>query len=145
MLVRGAKAIIVDDDGFVLVVRRSDSHPHVPLTPDLPGGKIEEGETFVEGLIREIKEETAIEVLPSAISFVGSTGAKDYYGKDLSLELYEVKLDHRPEVSLSFEHDSYQWVAVKDLQIAHKLFEPLVEAYKVQRTSVSSELDSLAL
>jgi 8-oxo-dGTP diphosphatase len=49
--------IVVRDDGRVLVVRRRDNHHWEP-----PGGVLELGETFEQGVRREVLEETGIEV-----------------------------------------------------------------------------------
>jgi len=130
MLVRGAKALIVDDQGCVLVIRRSKTQPHVPHASDLPGGIIEDNETVLEGLTREIEEEISITLPESALSFVASTEVNNYYGRDAHIELYEATLNSRPEIALSFEHDKYEWVPIKQLHVAHELFGPLVEQYK---------------
>ena len=39
---------------------------------EFPGGGIEEGESFEEGLIREVKEETGLKVIPKSIREFGS-------------------------------------------------------------------------
>lgn len=53
----GAFAIIRDADGRVLISRRSDSGWF-----NLPGGGVEPYESAVEGVIREVREETGLEV-----------------------------------------------------------------------------------
>jgi 8-oxo-dGTP diphosphatase len=53
----GAFAIIFDDAGKVLVSRRSDSGWF-----NLPGGGVEPDESVPEGLVREVREETGLEV-----------------------------------------------------------------------------------
>lgn len=42
----------------------------------LPGGKREPGETDEETLIREIKEELSVDILPESISYVGTFEAQ---------------------------------------------------------------------
>ncbi|WP_215225469.1 (deoxy)nucleoside triphosphate pyrophosphohydrolase [Echinicola shivajiensis] len=54
-------AIIVQD-GLVLAVQRSKKMK-MPLKWEFPGGKLEEGESEQECLIREIKEELHLEIL----------------------------------------------------------------------------------
>jgi len=56
-------AVIEDDEGKVLLVK------HVPERGGFwqgkwicPGGKLELGETIIEGILREVKEETDLEV-----------------------------------------------------------------------------------
>jgi 8-oxo-dGTP diphosphatase len=53
-------ALIVGDDGSLLLVqnrRRNGSHDWTP-----PGGVIDEGETLIDGLTREVEEETGLRV-----------------------------------------------------------------------------------
>lgn len=64
----GLKAIITDNDGKILLLKRSkpyvsDIQKGFPekLRWDLPGGRLEPSESIVEGLRREIKEETNLD------------------------------------------------------------------------------------
>ena len=52
-------ALIVSDDGLLLVRnrRRNGSHDWTP-----PGGVIDDGESLIEGLTREVEEETGLRV-----------------------------------------------------------------------------------
>jgi ADP-ribose pyrophosphatase YjhB (NUDIX family) len=56
---------VVIDDGKVLLVRRGQE----PLKGEwsLPGGALELGETLREGMVREVLEETGLNVVPVAI------------------------------------------------------------------------------
>src|SRR5712692_7362437 len=56
-LVVGSSAVVVDDEGRILLQRRSDSGNWA-----LPGGTMDIGETFAESAIREVKEETGFDV-----------------------------------------------------------------------------------
>lgn len=59
-IVTSVVAVIVDDDGRVLLTRRS-----IPPFQDLwvmPGGKIDLGEPILEALKREVHEEVGLEV-----------------------------------------------------------------------------------
>lgn len=51
-------------DGHVLVVRRA----RPPLLYTLPGGVVEIGETLVEAIRREVREETGLEIDPVALA-----------------------------------------------------------------------------
>ncbi len=53
----GAFAIITDDAGRILLSRRTDSGWF-----NLPGGGVDPDETVAEGLIREVREETGLEI-----------------------------------------------------------------------------------
>jgi ADP-ribose pyrophosphatase YjhB (NUDIX family) len=49
----------IDDDSRILVLNQDTDGPR---TWSLPGGKVEEGETLAEALVREMREETGAEV-----------------------------------------------------------------------------------
>lgn len=53
-------------DGRVLIVRRARPPAHGVYT--LPGGGVELGETLEEAVVREVREETALEVEPVALA-----------------------------------------------------------------------------
>ena len=55
----GLGIIIVNDDGRVLIGKRKGSHAQFH---SIPGGWYELGETFEEGAVREVKEETNLEI-----------------------------------------------------------------------------------
>jgi 8-oxo-dGTP diphosphatase len=58
-------AAIVDERGQLLAVRRRDNGHWEP-----PGGILELDETIQAGLVREVREETGLEVEPQALSGV---------------------------------------------------------------------------
>lgn len=59
-IVTSVVAVIVDDDGRVLLTRRSTS-PFLDLWV-MPGGKIDLGEPILEALKREVHEEVGLEI-----------------------------------------------------------------------------------
>lgn len=58
-------AAIVDDQGRILAIRRRDNSQWEP-----PGGVLEVEESIHEGLIREVREETGLEVQPGPLTGV---------------------------------------------------------------------------
>ena len=61
----GVGAVVVDDQARVLLIRRAAE----PMKGQwsLPGGLLELGETLVEGVKREVVEETGLNVTPEAV------------------------------------------------------------------------------
>lgn len=59
--------VIFDDDGRILVLRKRGGARFT-----LPGGKLEEGETAVEAVIREVGEELGLKLDPTQLSLLGS-------------------------------------------------------------------------
>lgn len=104
------KALIRDDQGKILVLFRSETHPHLAHDIDLPGGEIDESETLEDTLIREIQEETGliIKTRPGqqVHAWMEIWGTKQY--------LYDLGKGSGGEVMLSWEHKSYSWMNEED-------------------------------
>lgn len=63
-LVPAASAVVVDDEGRLLLAKRTDN-----TLWTIPGGTMKPGETIVETAVREVKEETGLDV--EVVSLVG--------------------------------------------------------------------------
>jgi 8-oxo-dGTP pyrophosphatase MutT (NUDIX family) len=90
LLVPVAGALIRDAEGRVLLQHRTDG------LWGLPGGAIEPGETPAESIVREVREETGLEVVPERLTAV--LGGPDYrhrYGNGDKVELILILFDCR--------------------------------------------------
>ena len=56
------KAFILDHNGHLLLVKRSQVDPHMPNGWDIPGGRLEPGENPLTGLQREVSEEVGLDI-----------------------------------------------------------------------------------
>jgi 8-oxo-dGTP diphosphatase len=102
------KAFIFNTGGKLLALRRSDTDPSRPLTWDLVGGQLEEGENLEESMRREIREEAGIEVVDLRV--VDAYGSYSRTGEYWVMILYHARVKN-PEIVLSYEHDQYQWIS----------------------------------
>lgn len=74
----------------------------------LPGGKIEENESTLQGMIREVLEETGIDLLESRVNHLGHVYMRTMV--DFTFHMYFYDLDHKPDISLSkLEHEKSGW------------------------------------
>jgi 8-oxo-dGTP diphosphatase len=102
-------------DGRVLIVRRA--RPPARGLYTLPGGGVELGETLEEAVIREVREETALEVKPIALAGYRQAIARDEAGK---IERHFVILPFAArwisgEISLNEELAEAHWLFPDDL------------------------------
>jgi 8-oxo-dGTP pyrophosphatase MutT (NUDIX family) len=61
-LVPGGSAIVTNEYGEILLLRRTDNQLWA-----LPGGTMDLGETLAQAIVREVREETGLEVEPTRI------------------------------------------------------------------------------
>ena len=102
-----AKLVLFDNEGKSLMLVRSD-HPRFGDDPDLPGGTLEDGESTLETMIREVYEETGIRIHKADVTELYA-GA-DYSKRGTYYALYTATLPNHPAVALSWEHAAYEWL-----------------------------------
>lgn len=90
--------------GSVLIARRGPDKRH-PGQWELPGGKLEPGETGAECLARELAEELGIAVTVGA--YLG-TNVHDYGGGPIALQAWRCHWDTGALVPA--DHDAFAWV-----------------------------------
>lgn len=110
-LALSAKVVVRDESGRCLLLKRSINSKGNPGKWDLPGGKVDAGESFDQGLLREVAEETGL-----TISLQRVLGAAE--SESPTRKIVYLILEGRVEsgqVCLSSEHDEYAWVDRRDL------------------------------
>lgn len=100
-----AKALLYNPQGQILVLRRSGTHPVLAYEIDFPGGIIEHHETVVDGLLREIYEETGITLSMTDIHQMHDQPDD----LDEHHHVFTAQLPTTPNVQISWEHDQYHW------------------------------------
>ena len=101
-------------DNQVLLLRRSEKDPPYKGYWGFPGGKIKTNEDSKKAVIREVKEETGIDLTVNEQTKMKNVD-KMHYNKQNSVpegetEYWLVELESSPEIKLSTEHVSYKWV-----------------------------------
>ncbi|MGB9980649.1 NUDIX hydrolase [Methanobacterium sp.] len=105
------RVLLTDEKGKILIIKRSTGSKTNPGKWELPGGKVDSGESFDQALVREVYEETNLKIkldhvvgvceqnlpLIRAIHIVMSGKIVDGY------------------LNLSNEHEGYAWVFFEDL------------------------------
>lgn len=124
-----AKVLIVNNQNKALVLALSEHriNPAMSFTPDLPGGVVEVNESELDAAIRETMEESGIDLNADKLFLAyAGTDYKPLQNKSVSKFLYITTLDNTPEVTLSWEHSSYEWVPIDKLLDSNK-FRPFFE------------------
>lgn len=120
----GVKAVILDDKKVLMIRRRLDD-PHNPGLWDLPGGRIQPIEAPQEGLVRETKEETGLDIAVLFPLGVQHFTRQDGQVINLIFFLCEKKSSN---IKLSHEHIEYLWVDINSNEFEFpKWFKPVLK------------------
>jgi 8-oxo-dGTP diphosphatase len=96
--------IIEDETGRCLLLKRSTESSN-PGKWELPGGKVEQGESFEEALYREIQEETSLQVSIQHVVVVAESDLPKVKAIHL---IFKVQVESG-QIQLNHEHDEYVW------------------------------------
>lgn len=103
-----AKCNIQDNDGRILLLKRADSDEHGGMW-ESAGGGIDEGESYEEAVIREVKEETGLDVkVQFETSIVLSDDATP--GKQYKASLFQATSVSGKVSLIPEEHSEYRWI-----------------------------------
>lgn len=107
--------IVENADGEVLLLKRADDDDLEPSKLGFAGGKIEEGETPEEAALRELKEETGLDLESVELveSITNDDGTVSHY--------YKAELPEGQEVEISDEHQDVVWMPKEELSEAEDI------------------------
>ena len=106
------RGVIKNDSGEILIVRRHPKSRTDPEMWELPGGKVEKGEHFADALVREIKEETNLDV--NVGDFCEAVQNDYSHKRTVQLMMY---LDNvEGSVEISEEHTEYMWASIEKIE-----------------------------
>ena len=104
-----SSGIAVMKEDRILIIKRSIDD-FLGGNYELPGGEIEDGETFFDGVTRELKEETGLNLKCISLLFEGF----DYNTetKNRVIQVNFLVTTDTYEITLSHEHESFLWVGI---------------------------------
>lgn len=109
-----AKSLIVNPSGMVLLLVRSKDDDDSPGRYDFPGGGIAPNEDFASAAARETTEETGINIPKNQFKLVYAGTSISNSGNTLKNRLMFLAHAQTSEVTLSHEHESFEWVTLED-------------------------------
>jgi 8-oxo-dGTP diphosphatase len=113
------KTFVINSEGKILLLRRSETDDRRPLQWDLPGGMMDDGETLEQGAVREVEEESGVEIIsqPLVVFSKAEVASWDdqngHHGRNV-IRIYFVAHVESPEITLSYEHDQSEWVTFEE-------------------------------
>jgi 8-oxo-dGTP diphosphatase len=103
--------IIFYEDEILCVQRAKNKLQYISEKFEFPGGKIEQGETQIEALQRELLEELNISADIKSFYF---TVVHEYPDFELTMHCYICEIDTK-DITLN-EHISLQWLNLNEIQ-----------------------------
>ena len=111
-------AIILNEKNQVLIMSRK-TDDFMGGIDELPSGNMEQGENIYDALVREVKEETNLDVVNVKL-YIGSF---DYIsGKGKKARQYNFVLDVKNTGNIILtEHDEYKWLTIEEIRKSNKI------------------------
>ena len=108
-----ASAVVLDDGGRILLARRAGDPERGKW--DLPGGFLEEGEHPLDALVRELREETGLEVEPLGLAAIEMDVYGDGSEAPATLNLYWSARIVSGEPAPADDVSELRWFAPREL------------------------------
>jgi len=115
-----AKVIIFDESGDILLLKRKKNQKY-PEQWDLPGGHLTQGEDWISGATREVKEETNLSI--DNLEKVFENSRTTYY----KTADYQGEMFDNSELP---EHDEYKWVNPNKIDELNNVGDIYIDAIK---------------
>lgn len=126
------RAVIYDKQGRLLLLKRSMKSRNYPGKWEFPGGKVDPGERFDDAMLREVREETGLNVRLK--SFIGA--AKAEMPRVIAIQMVmELEAPDMAPV-ISDEHEAYVWASPGDT-LSMELVDwvgPFVKKYLIDKS-----------
>ncbi|SFQ48574.1 (deoxy)nucleoside triphosphate pyrophosphohydrolase [Hymenobacter arizonensis] len=104
-------AIIQRGEEILCLQRGASKYEYIAYKWEFPGGKVESGETQAQALIREIKEELAID-----IQVDGHLLTVEHEYPDFIITMHGLRCTALNEELVLHEHTGFKWLRTEQLQ-----------------------------
>ena len=111
-------AIILNEKNQVLIMSRK-TDDFMGGIDELPSGNMEQGENIYESLVREVKEETNLDVV-NVKSYIGSFDYISGSGKKARQYNFVLDVKNTRNIILT-EYDKYNWLAIEEIRKRSKI------------------------
>lgn len=106
-----AAAVIQEDDFYLCAQRKEGKYEYLSKKFEFPGGKVEQGETLQEALIREIFEELGVNIIVSKELIKIKHEYPDF---KVEITFFTCNLIDNYKVD-NFEHEKIVWMKASEL------------------------------
>ena len=106
------RAIIKDSENNILILKRAPDSRSNPRCWELPGGKVEPGESFDHAMIREIKEETNLNISLRRAMGIAQQDLPHIHSVHV---IMTVNVDSG-DLKISDEHTDYRWASLEEIK-----------------------------
>lgn len=114
------RGVIKNNENEILILKRHPKSKTDPEMWELPGGKVENGEHFTDALVREIKEETGLDV--DVGDFCEAVQNDYMHKRTVQMIMYLEIIEGNVEIS--DEHTEFMWAGldkIRTLEISSSL------------------------
>lgn len=130
-------AIILNDKNEILILSRK-LDDFMGGIDELPSGNMEKGEDIYQALVREVKEETNLD-LKEVVCFINSFDYISGSGKKARQYNFAIKTEKNGEVKLT-EHDAYKWESIQSARENSKITDEVKECLEIYNFNNTSKL-----
>lgn len=136
------RVLLIDENGKILILKRSTDSKTNPGKWELPGGKVDQGESFDQALIREVFEETELKI--SLDHVVGVCEQNLPFIRAIHIIMSGNILEG--DLNLSKEHEGYAWIFfdnLLDYELTDWLYDFMTNQYN-NSTDIEENTDKVS-